>query len=77
MKVIQTDTYLSVKKSGSWCVKVMVEGFPIVGLIDKGTDITIMRGDQFYDIVKEANFDIQLLKLTEQKLVPMTKSLSP
>jgi len=30
-KMIQTDTYLSVKKSESQCVKVMVERFPSVG----------------------------------------------
>ena len=67
MKVIRADTYLSVEKSGSRSVKVMVESVPIVGLIDTGSDITIMRGDQFYDMVKEANLDIQLLKPTEQR----------
>ena len=77
MKMIRTDTYLSVKKSGSQCMEVMVEGFPVVGLIETGSDITIMRGYQFYDMVKEANLDIQQLKPTEQKLVPMTKSPSP
>jgi len=75
--MIRTDTYLSVKKSGSQCMEVMVEGFPVVGLIETGSDITIMRGYQFYDMVKEANLDIQQLKPTEQKLVPMTKSPSP
>ena len=48
-------------------MEVMVEGFPVVGLIDTGSDITIMRGDQFYNMVKGANLDIQQLKPTEQK----------
>ena len=66
-KMIQTDSYLSAKKSGSRCVKVMVEGAPIVGLIDTGPDITIMRGDQFYDMVKQANLNKHHLKPTEQR----------
>ena len=45
----------------------MVEGVPIVGLIDTGFDITIMRGDQFYDMMKEANLNINHLKPTEQR----------
>ena len=45
----------------------MVEGVPIIGLIDMGSDITIMRGDQFYDMVKEAHLSIQYLKPTEQR----------
>jgi len=45
----------------------MVEGVPIVGLIDTGSDITIMRGNQFYDMVKEAHLDINHIKPTEQK----------
>ena len=44
----------------------MVEGVPIVGLIDTGSD-TIKRGDQFYDMVKEAQLNIQHLKPTEQR----------
>jgi len=28
----------------------MVEGVPIIGLTDTGSDITIMKGDQFYDM---------------------------
>ena len=48
-------------------MKVIVEGFLVNGLIDTGSDITMMRGDHFYDMVKEVNLDIQQLKPTEQK----------
>ena len=43
MKMIWTDSYLSAKKSGSRCVKVMVEGVTIVGLIVTESDITIIK----------------------------------
>jgi len=45
----------------------MMEGVPIIGLIDTGSDITIMRGDQFYDMKKEAHLNVHDPKLTEQR----------
>ena len=67
MNMIRIDSYLSAKKSGSRWVKVMVEGFPIVGLIHTGSDITLMRGDQFYDMVKDSLLSAHHLKPTEQR----------
>ena len=58
---------MSVKKSGSYCVEVLIEGVPVTGLIDTGSDITIIRGDLFYQIDGEAHLKIQSLKTAEQK----------
>ena len=66
-KMIQTDTYLSVKKSESQCIKVMVERFPFVGqdLISP----LWAGGDQFYMIWwrKPTLIYIQQLKPAKQK----------
>ena len=40
-----------------------VEGIPVTGLIDIGSDVTIIRGDLFYHIVETA-------KLEESNLIP-------
>ena len=45
---------MSTKKSGSCCVEVMIEGVPVTGLIDIGSDIAIIRGDLFYQIISES-----------------------
>ena len=66
-RVIRTGLHMSVKKSGSCCVEVLIEGIPVTGLIDTGSDITIIRGDLFYQIVAEAHLKIQSLKTAEQK----------
>ena len=58
---------MSVKKSGSCCVEVLIERVSVTGLIDTGSDITIIRGDLFYQIVAEAHLKIQSLKTAEQK----------
>ena len=49
--VIRTGSHMSTKKSGSYCVEVMIEGVPVTGLIDTGSNITIIRGDLFYQII--------------------------
>ena len=43
---------MSTQKSGPscGCVEVMIEGVPVVGLIDTGSDITITRGELFYQV---------------------------
>ena len=48
---------------------------PTTGVIDTGSDITIIRGDLFYYIVEKANLKIEDLKAPQQKAVPSTKSL--
>ena len=47
----------------------LIEGVPVTGLIDTGSDITIIRGDLFYQIVAEAHdhLKIQCLKTADQK----------
>ena len=45
----------------------MIEGVAVSGLIDTGSDITIIRGDLFYNIVTEAHLKLQSLKPAEQK----------
>ena len=44
----------------------MVEGVSTISLLDTGSDIIIMRGDQFYNMVKEAHLNVHHLKPTEQ-----------
>ena len=58
---------MSTKKSGSCCVEVMIEGVPVTGLIDTGSDITIIRGDLFYQIISESGLKVESLKPAEQK----------
>ena len=45
----------------------MIEGIAVSGLIDTGSDITIIRGDLFYQIVSQGGLEIQSLKPAEQK----------
>ena len=53
-------------KCGSRSVEVNIEGIPITGVIDTGSDITILRGDQFYNIVSKAGLNVQDLEVAEQ-----------
>ena len=66
-RVIRTGSHMSAKKSGSCCVEVMIEGVPVTGLIDTGSDITIIRGNLFYQIISESGVKIESLKPAEQK----------
>ena len=45
----------------------LIEGVPITSLTDTGSDITIIRGDLFYQIVAEVHLKVQSLKTAEQK----------
>ena len=65
-RVIRTGSHMCTSKSGTRCVEVMIEGVPATGLIDTGSDITIIR-DLFYQIVTEAHLKVQSLKAAEQK----------
>ena len=62
-KVVKTAT---LQKSGLRCAEVKIEGV-ITGLIDTGSDITIMRGDLFYQIITATGLGEQALKKTDQK----------
>ena len=66
-RVICTGSRMCTTKSGTRCVEVIIEGVPATGLIDTGSDITIIRGDLFYQIVTEAHLKVQSLKATQQK----------
>ena len=63
-KVVKTAT---LQKSGLHCAKVKIEGVITTGLIDTGSDITIMRGDLFYQIITATGLGEQALKKTDQK----------
>ena len=58
---------MSMKKSESCCVEVMIDGVPVTGIIDTGSDITIIRGDLFYQIVAGIHLKAQSLIAAEQK----------
>ena len=66
-RVIQTGSNTTVIKSECCCVKAMIEGVAVSGLIDTGSDITIIREDLFYHIVSESGLKSQSLKPAEQK----------
>ena len=54
-------------KSEAHCVEVMIEEVPATGVIDTGSDITIIRGDLFYQIVTKAYLKVLSPKAAEQK----------
>ena len=66
-RVIRTGSNTTIIKSGCYCVEVIIEGVAVSGLIDTGSDITIIRGDLFYQIVSESGLKLQSLKPVEQK----------
>ena len=63
--VIRDNSHSNIK-SGSHCVQVNIEGVPITGIIDTGSDITILRGDAFYSIVSKSDLNVHNLKAAEQ-----------
>ena len=65
-KMIRTR-YYTPKQRQSSCVEVKVEGIPVTGLIDTGSDITIIRGDLFYHIVETARLEDSNLKSADLK----------
>ena len=54
--------YYTPKQNRSSCVQVKIEGVPVTGLIDTGSDITIIRGDLFYHILETARFEKSSVK---------------
>ena len=65
-KMIRTR-YNTSKQKQSSCVEVKVEGVPVTGLIDTGSDITIIRGDLFYHIVETARLEESRLQPADLK----------
>ena len=65
-KMIRTR-YDTSKQKQSSCVEVKVEGVPVTGLIDTGSDITIIRGDLFYHIVETARLEENRLQPADLK----------
>ena len=57
--------YLKQKQSS--CVEAEVEGIPVTGLIDTGSDITIIRGNLFYHILETAKLKENSLKPADPK----------
>ena len=45
----------------------MIEAVPVTRLIDTGSDITIIRGDLFYQRISESGLKVESLKPAEQK----------
>jgi len=55
--MILTKPNYSNKAKESRYVEVKLEGVPTIGLIDNGSDITIVWGDLFYHIVEKVRLD--------------------
>ena len=66
--MIRTASETTGNQTGVHCVKVLIEGVPVTGLIDTGSDITIIRGDLFYKIAAVANLDMCSIKDVGQKV---------
>ena len=64
--MIRTASCPSKNQNGVCCVKVLIEGVPVTGLIDTGSDITIIRGDLFCKIVAVAKVEINFIKNVDQ-----------
>ena len=67
-KMIRTASETTGNQTGVRCVKVLIKGVPVIGLIDTGSDITIIRGDLFYKIAAVANLDMCSIKEVSQKV---------
>ena len=66
-RMIRTRYYTSNQKLQSH-VEVKIEGVPVTGIIDTGSDITIIRGDLFYHIVGTAGLEESSLKPADLKV---------
>jgi len=51
--MIQTNPESLTEKCGSRCVDVKIEGVPTKGVIDTGSDMTIIRGDLFITLLRK------------------------
>ena len=65
-RMIRTRYYTSNQKLQSH-VEVKIEGYPVTGIIDTESDITIIRGDLFYHIVETAGLEESSLKPADLK----------
>ena len=66
--MIRTALCPSKNQNGVHCVKVLIEGVPVTGLVDTGSDITIIRGDLFYKIAAVAKVEINFIKNFDQRV---------
>ena len=48
-------------------VEVKIEGVPVTGLIDTGSDITIVRGDLLYHIMSTAGLEASKIRSADQR----------
>ena len=64
--MIRTRYYTSNQKLQSH-VEVKIEGVPVTGIIDTGSDITNIKGDLFYHVVETAGLEESSLKPTDLK----------
>ena len=65
-RMIRTRYYTSNQKLQSH-VEVKIEGVPVTGIIDTGSDITNIKGDLFYHVVETAGLEESSLKPTDLK----------
>ena len=65
-KMIRTRSYTDNGRE-SRCVEVKIEGVPVTGLIDTGSDITIVRGDLLYHIVSTAGLEASKIRSADQR----------
>ena len=63
--MIRTRSYTDNGRE-SRCVEVKIEGVPVTGLIDTGSDITIVRGDLLYHIVSTAGLEASKIRSVDQ-----------
>jgi len=64
-KMIRTRSQLDGERE-SRCAVVKVEGVPVTGLIDTGSDITIIRGDMLYHIISTAGLESSMIRPAKQ-----------
>ena len=67
MKMILSESHRGNNEKESRYVEVKLEGVPVTGLIDTGSDINIIRGDLFYMIVEKAGLELSHLKAPDHK----------
>ena len=65
-KMIRTRFHSDSERE-SRCVKVKVEGVSVIGLIDTGSDITIIRGDLLHHILSTAGLESTIIRPARQR----------
>ena len=60
-------TTLTTAQATPKCVDVLIEGVPIKGIVDSGSDITILSGSAFQKLVSTCKLDKEQLKPPDKK----------